>query len=172
MTLKVCVVFEIATLTFSVSSARARRRIAAILLAGSLALVTVVLVPHAPTVQAYDGLLAFLVPRAQAVLLWLFVALALVAWQQRIPFHPFHRTIALGFGLYLTIYSWALGVVGLYVDTADSRFMAAYSFAGALDPLAFGTVVGVWAMGAWRSLRFADEVPESVRRLQPWANSW
>jgi hypothetical protein len=170
--LKVCVVFEIATLTFSVAKDSARRRVVAVLLAGTLALVAVVLLPHQSTQQAYDGLLVFLVPRAQAVLLWLFVAVALLAWHQRIPLHPFHRTIALGFGLYLSIYSWALGVLGLYVDAADSKLMAAYSFAGALDPLAFGSVVGLWAVGAWRSLRFADEVPERVRRLQPWASSW
>ena len=104
-----------------------------------------------------DGVVLLgLEPRMATATVWLFTALAaLIAWY-RIPAHPVHMGIMIGFVPYLVIF------------TAVMRFMVAFGWGGTLatlEPAAYAAACAWWAKMAWRPAPAVDPV---VARLQPW----
>jgi hypothetical protein len=95
-------------------------------------------------------------PRMATATVWLFTALAaLIAWY-RIPAHPVHMGIMVGFVPYLVIFTTVL------------RFMTAFGWGetlATLDPMAYAVACAWWAKMAWRPAPALDPV---LARLQPW----
>lgn len=167
--LTILAAFEIALLTFSVFPVAKRRAIF-----GMLAVLVVSLaaaeMPLTNTTSAWLGSLGLLTSGGQAGRLWLFVIPALVAAYYRVPLHPFHRSILVGFALYLAGYCCLLGFVEAHSATRP-QYLASYAALRALDPIAFAASVGVWTWAALRAPRAADDVAPVLRALQPWAVS-
>lgn len=162
--LRVCVALEVAALTFWAAPRAAQRRAAAVL-AAVIVVIAGLRVGAAVASPEYLVAVGRWAPRIETVCVWLFTAVVVVAAQCRVPVHPYHRTIVLGFGAFLMLDVVTLGLVGAFGK-------AGYQMTAALGPVAFAATVGVWAVAAWRPRREAADVPEAVRRLQPWASSW
>ncbi len=148
--------------TFS-SFPRARYRLAMTL--GAVALTTLLGVAWGSRDAGYLAVLGLLTPRGKAGTLWLFVVVVAFATWHRVPIHPFHRSLLIGFGVYLALYTGLLSLIGLRMEA----WAGAYAFLAALDPLAISATVGLWSYAAWRPVR---EAPPIVRALHPWASSW
>jgi hypothetical protein len=168
--LSILVAFEIALLTFAMFPVARRRVLAAMF---GMLLVTLLALNVDASSSAYPWLttLGLVTPGGQAGRLWLFAIPVLVAAWHRVPLHPFHRAIVLGFGLYLAGYCCLLGFVESSSATRES-YLHAHAYLRAIDPIAFAATVGVWAWAAWRAPRPASDVAPAIRALQPWAVSW
>lgn len=175
--LSILAAVEIALLTFSMFPV-ARRR--ALLM---MALVLVATYGAAfgidPSSELYPWMHAvgLLSSGGQAGRLWLFVVPVLVAAYHRVPLHPYHRALLVGFALYLGGYSCMLGFMANHVALAGNTFthpayLAAHAYLRSLEPVAFAATVGVWTWAAWRVPRPAHDVAPAVRALQPWAVTW
>lgn len=161
--LKLAIATEIGLLTFA-RLPRARHALS-LLVAG---LATVALLVQLLPASAKPGdeiaWVSVASPRGQASLLVLLLAVVLITAQYyRAPIHPFHRSLLVGFALYLVAYTVALTIL---------REMGApgYRYFQALDATAYNATVGVWVWAAWRR---APELSPGARILQPWAAaSW
>jgi hypothetical protein len=60
-------------------------------------------------IDPYEDWLGRLTPICYAGIVWLYVSIFLVAAYFRVPVHPFHRAVILGFVLFLTVSTGALG---------------------------------------------------------------
>jgi hypothetical protein len=159
--LKVAVVAQIGLLTLS-EFPRARRLFVWLIAVVSAAALAAQFAPHSVR-SGYLTWLSVVSPRGQvAVLTLIAVTLGLVAYY-RVPVHPFHRALLLGFVLYLGAYTGSTTLVREWG-------VAGYDYCAALDPAAYAASVGVWVWGAWRRAR---ELSPEAQRLQPWAaSSW
>jgi hypothetical protein len=158
---------ELALLMFAVLP-RVRARalgLMAVILAvlGALSLVRI---PGHPDVEAVGGL----GPRLQLAGLWMLAVVPALAARYRLPMHPFHRTVLVGFGLYLVVYSGLLAGIGL-VATSRPAYLDAYARLNAIDPLVYVTSLLLWAWAAWRSPVPRSASPSVMRILQPWAST-
>lgn len=158
--LKLAVAAEIGLLTFS-QLPRVRRFFAAGLAVLAAAAALAQLAPAAPRPGDELVWVSIASPRGQASILVVFAAVVGLAAHYRIPVHPFHRGILLGFGLYLVVYTGTLTMLREWG-------VAFYPWFQALDPAAYASTVGVWAWTAWRRV---PELTAGARRLQPWATS-
>jgi hypothetical protein len=165
--LTVLAAFEIALLTFSMFPVARRRALGTMLAALVFSLVAADL-QLTGTAFAWMESLGLLTPGGQAGRLWLFVIPTLFAVYYRVPLHPFHRSVLVGFALYLAGYCCLLGFVEMHSATRPA-YLAAHSYLRALDPIAFAASVGVWTWAALRAPRRADAVAPVLRVLQPWA---
>ena len=158
--LMIAVALEMAYLAFG-AFPRARVRVVALLavLAGLTALVLTLQPPS--MIDPYEEWLGRLTPICYAGIVWLYVSTVVVAAYYRVPVHPFHRAVILGFVLYLTISTGALGTLG-------EAGQGVYSTIKPLGPAAFAATEGLWAWAAWRRLP-APESAQLMRQLQPWA---
>ena len=158
--LLVIVSLEMAFLTFrAFPRARVRGVACLVVLAGVTALV--LNLQPVSRGDPYEEWLGAMTPVCYAGIIWLYATLLLVAAYYRVPVHPFHRSVILGFVLFLTVSTGTLGVLGEF-----GRGL--YATVKPLGPVAFTATEGLWAWAAWR--RWPE--PESVavmRRLQPWA---
>jgi hypothetical protein len=151
--LKIAIALEIAYWTFlGFEGARDMAKGALfLLLVGTL--VAVLALHHE---DAEGVVLLGIEPRMGTATVWLFTALAaLIAWY-RIPAHPVHMGIMIGFVPYLVVF------------TAVMRFMAAFGRGetlATLEPAAYVLACVWWANVAWRPAPVVDPV---VARLQPW----
>ena len=100
---------------------------------------------------------------AQAGAAWSFVAFLAIACWYRLPLHPMHRSITLGFALHLGIYGALLGALGHFGESA-------YRYVAALDPAAYTATVGVWMLAAWRPEPGSAPGHQAPRSLYPWLN--
>ena len=154
--LKVIIVAELAGLAFEAFPRARRIAILAIALIVALTIVSVSLDGAVwtdfPTVR--DVALA----RVQVGSLWSFAALVGVATWFRLPLHHFHRTILIGFTLYLGAYASVLSLMNLFGP--DNT----YDYLSILDPAAYAATVGLWLLGAWR--REEDEETLGARELR------
>jgi hypothetical protein len=121
-------------------------------------LVAVVMLPH-ETMSA-DGtgwwLLGALRPRLETAIVFMFTAVAaLIVWY-RIPVHPVHLGIIVGFVPYLTVFTTVVRFLSLY--GLDQRVTT-------LGPAAYLVACSWWAYVAWRP---APAVAPVIARLQPW----
>ena len=91
---------------------------------------------------------------------WTLVAFLLVAQWYRLPIHPWHRDITLGFLLYGGVYSVLLGLT-------EVRGSSMYHLLVVWDPSAYTATVLLWAIAAWRRTNIRPR--DAVRALQPWA---
>ena len=121
-------------------------------------LVAVVMLPH--ETLAADGtgsvLLGALRPRLETAMVFMFTALAaLIVWY-RIPVHPVHMGIIIGFVPYLTVFTTVVRFLSIY--GLDERI-------NTLGPAAYLLACSWWAVVAWRR---APAVAPVIARLQPW----
>jgi len=100
-------------------------------------------------------------PRGQASVLCLLASTIVLAAFYRVPFHPFHRSLLLGFGLYLFAYTGSLTLLKEWGPSA-------YPYYAALDPAAYAASLCVWILAAWRP---APALSPAGRHLQPWAEA-
>jgi hypothetical protein len=159
--LKIAIAAEIGLLTFA-RLERARTiltvLVATLVIAGS----TVQLVPiQAKPGDAIAWVNGVISPRGQTGILVLLAAVLVLAAFYRVPIHPFHRSIVLGFALYLFAYTGALTVLRELGAAGYRTFLY-------MDPTAYAATVGVWTWAAWRR---APVLSAGVRVLQPWATS-
>jgi hypothetical protein len=139
---------------------RARRAGLAVLV--TIAGLTVLAVAAAPGPD-YSARMGLLLARAQTGAVWGFVALLTIASWYHLPLHPTHRSIILGFALYLGFYGALLSAVGHFG-------WSAYRYLAALDPAAYAATVGLWMLAAWRKEEASALGPEARRHLQPWVH--
>src|SRR4029453_16754283 len=106
--------------------------------------------------------------RGQGGAVWCFLVVAGVAAWHRVPLHPYHRTLLVSFGLYLSTYTLLLSWVGARAASrpaylaawggqpaAGPAFLPEGGVREAREPLAFAATAGVWAWAAWRAPRRA-----------------
>lgn len=91
----------------------------------------------------YYSLAGKLLPRILNGTIWLFVALASVILWYRLPLHPLHKAIVLGFVPYLLVFSVAMTVLDTF--GWEHRLPTAY-----FHTVAYLTLVTYWAWAAWR----------------------
>jgi hypothetical protein len=73
---------------------------------------------------------------------WGFTVLLAAATWFRLPLDGFHRSVAIGFALYLSLYGALMSAVGWLG-------WAAYPYLAAFDPATFAASVGIWMRAAW-----------------------
>ena len=98
---------------------------------------------------------------AQSGAVWGFASLLLITLWFRLPLHPLHRSIMLGFGLYLGVYGGALGLVR-YVSPGAVPYLSA------LDAGAYTATLVLWVRAAVRPYEGepAWPVPRFLRRRE------
>jgi hypothetical protein len=158
--LKFVVALEIWQKSFC-SFPRARLRVgillALVLLATAIGTLTVSM-----DVDPYDALLSLISPRQKAGALGLFAVVVSGAWWYRIPLHPLHRAILLGFAGYLVLATLLASLLGLLGQ--EARWVL-----GRIDVAGYFAVSIWWAWAAWRTSHLPNPI---LTRLQPWARSW
>jgi hypothetical protein len=161
--LKLAVATEVGLLTFA-RLPRGRRLVAGVLAALAVLALLVQLLPAASRPGDAIAWVSVASPRGQAALVVVLLAVVLLAAQHyRAPIHPFHRSLLIGFGLYLIAYTAGLTMLREVGAPAYRYFLA-------LDSTAYNATVGVWVWAAWRR---APELSPGARILQPWASqSW
>jgi hypothetical protein len=158
---KIIVALEIWQHSFSFFH-RARVRVAVLLAGALLATATAVqMVP--PDLAPYDALIGVVYPRQQAGTLALFAIIVMAALWYRVPLHPLHRAILVGFAAYLTLSACLASIVGFAGGGAWLPLL------GRLDQLGYLATTVWWAWAAWRPIQAPSA---TVSRLQPWAHSW
>jgi hypothetical protein len=159
--LKIFIALEIWQRSFS-AFPRARVRVG-LLLAGAL-LATAVAVWTLPTnLPSYDTLVGVLYPRQQAGTLLVFAVLVSAAAWHRVPLHPLHRSILVGFGICLTLSAALSSFVGFRSSEVWLDLLRPY------EQLTYVAATLCWTWAAWRPQRSPSPI---VSRLQPWAHSW
>jgi hypothetical protein len=124
--------------------------------------VAVALVP--PGLSQWRAFVGFVEPRTQVGSLFAFVVLvSAVAWY-RVPLHPFHRAILLGFAVYLSAHAVSMSTL-VWLDNAQWARPGLIL----LEGTAYVTALAWWARAAWRPLLVP---PPMIARLHPWARSW
>jgi hypothetical protein len=160
--LKFLTALEIWSRTFS-SLPRARARVGLLLAAALLAsMVAIIALP--PGLTQWHAFVFLVEPRLQAGSLATFVILVSAISWYRIPFHPFHRAIVLGFAVYLSVHAFSMSMVGWLDDSRWARQRALL-----LEGTTYIATLGWWTWAAWRPLRQPSPV---ASRLHPWARSW
>ncbi len=153
---KMAIALELGLLTFS-EFPRARRLFLSIVAAAAAAVAVLAIAPaRLQPGDAAIGWVSAVVTREQAGLLYVLASVIAIAAYYRVPFHPFHRGVVLGFALYLVAFTGSVALLRAF----GASFWPVYA---ALDPAAYASTVGVWTWYAWRAL------PAPSARLQPWA---
>jgi hypothetical protein len=162
--LKGFIAVEIWLKTFAIFP-RARVRVGFLLVGTFFAvwLGAVQLVPAAET-YPYENLVSRVHPRLQAGTLALYAVIVLAARLHRVPFHPLHRAILLGFALCLFTNALVLSAVAWGTWSAWE-----YAALTTLDVVAYAATSLWWGRAAWRPRRMA---PAIALKMQPWAHSW
>ena len=160
--LKFLTAIEIWSRTFS-TFPRGRARVGLLLAAALLATaVAVALTP--PGLNQFRAFVGFVDPRLQAGSLFTFAILAsAVAWY-RVPMHPFHRAVLLGFAVYLSAHTAALSMLGWLDNSPWARHKVTL-----LEGTTYVSTLVWWAWAAWRPLRVPTPM---IAQLHPWARSW
>jgi len=138
-------------------AAQNARTIIFVLLAATFAAVLVL-----PNEQGRDPsgfLFGTLRPRLEIGAAWIFTALAALVQWYRIPLHPLHRGIMIGFVPYLVVFS---AVTKLIAEYGWKDWLAA------LDSPAYLVTCCWWVWTAWRHEAVLEADPALVARLQPW----
>jgi hypothetical protein len=160
--LKSSVALEIWRRSFS-PFPRARIRVG-FLLAGATLLTAVAAHTLPDDMHPYDILVGVLLPRLQAGLVLLYAIVVCAAAWYRVPIHPLHWAILLGFAGFLTVNSLLLSFVGWHRGAAST-----FLWVGRLNAAAYVLAELWWCAAAWRRPRQANPI---LFRLQPWADSW
>ncbi len=153
--LTIAIILDLAAIAFA-SWPRARRiaRFALAIIGVATAVLPFLLLSREGTSEPALGALAWV----QAGTAWGFVVLLEVAHWYRLPLHGLHRSMVIGFVLYLALYATALGL---------SRHWPGHAMLLALDSLVYTASLGIWTVAAWRPE--PSLAPASERRLiYPW----
>ncbi len=153
--LKVAIVFDLAGVAFA-GWPRARRlaRVGLAIAAVATLVLPAWLAAHSADADPALHGLAWV----QAGAAWGFVALLAVARRYRLPLHGFHRSVVVGFVLYL-------GAYGAILDLM--RRWPGHAALTALDPVAYAATACLWAIAAWQP-EAASQPGAERRLLYPW----
>jgi hypothetical protein len=157
--LKLGIAFELAYWIFLgfPGAAHSARSVILLILVGIL--LAIVALPNEQGQDPGGFLFGTLRPRLEIGAAWIFTALTgLVQWY-RIPLHPQHKAIMIGFVPYLVVFS---AVTKLVTEYGWSYWLIT------LDPAAYLVTCSWWAWTAWRREAVLDADPKVVARLQPW----
>lgn len=156
--LKMGIAVELAFRTFQAfprAKVTARRVLFGLLLVTSVALIGI------PTTSNYSVVVLEWQPRVLTGTIWLMNGLAILITWYRVPVHPYHKAVLLGFVPYLLIFTTLLSLLreggwGMlpYIQVAE--------------PVAYLALVGFWAYAAWRPETRPEASPAVVQLLQPW----
>ncbi len=94
--------------------------------------------------RTYDDWLGIVIPRMGLAGGWSLMVIIAVATWYKLPLITWHRMIALGYIMSHGVYAVLLALI---VRSGWSM----YPYIAALIPAADAAIVGVWALGAWRS---------------------
>ncbi len=160
--LKLGIAIEVAYLVFLgfPGAAQSARAVLFLFLAGTL--VAVLAMPTDPSSYGQRFLVGEFRPRIENGLAWLFtMTAALVVWY-RIPLHPIHRAIMVGFVPYLVVFTTIMRLVLEYGWKGWGGYLMA------LDPWAYLSAAIWWAWACWQRVPELEASPEVVARLWPW----
>jgi len=157
--LRVAVAVELGFRVFQAfprAQATARRLLFVLLAVTCLALIGI------PLTATYHQVVLDWQPRILTGTIWIMNGLALLITWYRVPVHPYHKAILLGFVPYLLIFTtllsltkqWGWDFFGPYLQAAD--------------PVAFMLLTAFWALSAWQPETQPAASPAVVRLLQPW----
>lgn len=162
--LKMAIAVELAFRAFQAfpaARATARRILFALLILTSLALVGVPPGVSGGSPELYAAALLEWEPRVLMGTIWLLNALALLVIWYRVPLHPYHRAILLGFVPYLLVFTTILRMLRHYGWEILPLVQSA-------EPAAYMLLVGWWCYAAWAPEPAPDVSPAVLQRLQPW----
>jgi hypothetical protein len=121
------------------------------LLVLALTLVAVMMAPTGSETRTVDS--AFLFGELQARVVngtvWLFTAIAALILWYRIPVHPFHKAVLLGYVPYLLVFT-------VLLNALSQMGWQRLSFVSYSSQIAYLALVTYWARAAWR--RYPDAV--------------
>jgi hypothetical protein len=138
---------------FPAAQATARRLSVVLLVVTSAALIGIPLAANLDVVLQWQ-------PRVLTGTIWLMNGLALLITWYRVPVHPYHKAILLGFVPYLLVFTTMLTLLGHY-----SWLLRAIQSA---DPAAFMLLMAFWTWSAWKPETQPDVSAAVIRWLQPW----
>jgi hypothetical protein len=157
--LKIGIAFELGFRIFQAfprAQATTRRVLFTLLCATSVALIGI------PVAATYQQVMLDWQPRVLTGTIWTMNGLALLITWYRVPVHPYHKAILLGFVPYLLVFTTLLSLT----DRWGWAFFGPYLQAG--EPVAYMLLMGFWAWSSWRRDTQPEVSPALVRLLQPW----
>jgi hypothetical protein len=159
--LKAAIAIEIWRRTFT-SLPRARNRVGVFLAAAVLGAWLLELAPTGWEDNAFVWFVGVVNPRRQAAVLALLAIVGIAASWYRVPLHPLHRVILLGFAMYLAANTLGSSLVAwnAWYSRSLAVVVIGTSYIGALI---------WWVRTAWSRPGAPHPV---VTKLQPWARSW
>jgi hypothetical protein len=157
-TLRLAVALELVYWTFSAlpgAHRAARRTLLAVL---GITFLSLVILPDG---GGEDSVRLVLLPRMLNGCIWLFAATVGIGLLYRVPVHPWHKAIMVGFAAYLTVFTVLTRLIAVlgwdFLDTVAT-----------LDPLSYVALLGYWTWAAWRTDEVAEADREVLSTLQPW----
>ncbi len=142
---------------FPAAQATARGLLFILLIATSAALIGL---PVIPAAAGMENVVLDWQSRVLTGTIWLMNGLALLITWYRVPVHPYHKAILLGFVPYLLVFTAMLTLLGKY----DWLLRAVQS----ADPAAYMLLTAFWAWSAWKPETQPDVSAAVIRWLQPW----
>lgn len=151
--LRIAIALELAYRTFQAfpgAQATARRILFALLIATTAALVAL------PWDSSYGMAVLVWEPRVLMGTIWLLNALAVVVIWYRLPIHPYHKAILLGFVPYLLVFTTLLRLLRHYGWEILPLVQSA-------EPAAYMLLMGWWAWAAWERGPVPEVSPALLR---------
>jgi hypothetical protein len=139
---------------FPAAQATARRLLFMLLVATSVALIGI------PVAAGVGDIVLEWQPRVLTGMIWLMNGLALLITWYRVPVHPYHKAILLGFVSYLMVFTTMLTLLGRY----DWLMRVVQS----ADPAAYMLLMAFWTWSAWKPEAQPEASPAVMQFLQPW----
>jgi len=155
--LKVAIAIELGYRIFQAfpgAQASARRLLFLLLIATSVAIIGI------PVGVSFEYLRAVFEPRVVTGTIWLMNGLALLIVWYRVPAHPFHKAILMGFVPYLVVFTSLYTLLGKYEWLLR--------IVQSVDPAASMLMVAFWTWAAWAPETQPDVSAAVIRFLQPW----
>jgi hypothetical protein len=94
--------------------------------------------------------------------IWIMNGLALLITWYRVPLHPYHKAILMGFVPYLLVFTTLLSLTKQWGWDSFGPYLQA------ADPVAYALLTAFWALAAWQPEKQPEASPAVVRMLQPW----
>jgi len=139
---------------FPQAQATARRLLFLLLIATSAALIGI------PVAAGVGDIVLEWQPRVLTGMIWLMNGLALLITWYRVPVHPYHKAILLGFVSYLMVFTTVLTLLGRY----DGLMRVVQS----AEPAAYMLLMAFWTWSAWRPEVPVEASSAVMQFLQPW----
>jgi hypothetical protein len=91
-------------------------------------------------------------PRVLNGVNWLFIGVAALILWYRLPVHPLHKAILIGYVPYLLVFTVSLNII-------ESQGWAARELVNPIHTMAFVLLLGYWAVAAWRKADVRARAP-------------